>query len=120
MSGGRWNYMQSTLANELFNWYVSLDYGEDGRKQSKTARKLNPMGDHDISEIVWDALCLIQSRDWCLSGDIGDETYLKDVQAFKEKWFKRTSADVLESYKGDLMDYAKELAEELSYIRQSN
>lgn len=116
MSGGRWNYMQSTLANEVFDWRLSVDYGDDGRAQSKYARKLNPMGDHDISELVWDVFCLLQSRDWCLSGDTCEETYLKDVKAFKEKWLQRTNADVIASYKDDLMDYAKELAKELLYI----
>lgn len=120
MSGGRWNYMQSTLASEVFHWCLSVDYGEDGRAQSKSARKLNPMGDHDISEIVWDVLCLLQSRDWNLSGDTCDETYLADVKAFKEKWFKRTNADVLASYKDDLMEYAKELANELQYISKDD
>lgn len=116
MSGGRWNYMQSTLANEVFDWLLSVDYGEGGRAQSKYARKLNPMGDHDISEIVWDVFCLLQSRDCCLSGDICEETYLKDVKAFKEKWFNRTNENVLASYKEDLMDYAEELAAELQYL----
>lgn len=120
MSGGRWNYNQSTLANDMFDWRLSLNYGERGREQSKVARKLNPMGDRDISEIVWDVLCLIQSRDWNVSGDTCDETYLADVKAFKEKWFKRTNADVLASYKDDLMEYAKELANELQYIPQSD
>ena len=114
MSGGRWNYMQSTLANEVFDWRLSVDYGEDGRAQSKYARKLDPMGDRDISELVWDVFCLLQSRDWNLSGDTCNETYYKDVKAFKEKWFKRTNADVLASYKDDLMDFANQLADELS------
>ena len=120
MSGGRWNYIQSTLANDLFDWRLSLDYGDDGRRQSKHARRLNPMGDREISEIVWDVLCLVQSRDWNLSGDTCDETYMKDVKAFKEKWLKRTDADVIASYKNDLMDYAKELASELNYLCQTD
>lgn len=120
MSGGRWNYIQSTVANEVFDWRMSVDYGEEGRAQSKLARKLNPMGDHDISEIVWDVLCLLQSRDWHLSGDTCEETYLKDVKAFKEKWFGRTSDAVLASYKDDLLDYANELIAELQYIPQSD
>lgn len=120
MSGGRWGYMQSTLANDMFNWLVSVDYGDEGRAQSKVARQVNPMGDREISELVWDVLCLIHSRDWNLSGDTCDETYLKDVKAFKEKWFKRTNADVLASYKDDLMDYAQKLVAEMQMVCQSD
>lgn len=112
MSGGRWDYRQERLADELYGYNISIDYGERGHRLSKIARRLNPLKDREISELVWDVLCLIESCDWMQSGDTCEETYNNDVKWFKNKWFKRTSKDVVEAYKTDLLDYAKELQNE--------
>lgn len=90
MSGGRWNYGQCNLGYEMFpTSSVSYGLGEYEYDASiKQARKMNPMEDKQISELVFDVLCLIYSADWYRSGDTGEETYRKDVEFFKNKWLK--------------------------------
>jgi hypothetical protein len=114
MSGGAWGYQNSSLADELFGYRLDCTYGEKGREQSVIARKINPMDDREVSELVWDVLCLITSRDYFVSGDNCEETYMKDLQAFKDKWFKRTDDDKVASYKQDLFDYCQELMAEMN------
>lgn len=87
MSGGRFNYVQRNLGYELFPW-LSVDYGDDGFSQAPTARKINPLGDRQLSELCWDLLCVIHSYDWYASGDTDEETYRADVKRFKAKWLK--------------------------------
>ena len=113
MSGGAFDYQQRNLAYELFGWRLTVDYGEDGHAQSKEARKVNPMNDRELSELVWDVLCLIHSLDWCKSGDTGDGDYASDVKWFKDKWLPRTQEDVIQAYKQDLRDFADELIREI-------
>ena len=49
MSGGRFNYMDSTIKNEIFGW---------------TNKPINVFEDREISELVWDVFDLIHSYDW--------------------------------------------------------
>lgn len=70
MSGGRFNYMDNTLKNEIFGW---------------TDRPTNVFEDREISELVWDVFDLIHSYDWYASGDTCKETYLKDKAEFKKE-----------------------------------
>lgn len=96
MSGGRFNYEQRNLGYEMYP-YSSVDYGLGDRDyfcSVKLARKHNPMEDRQLSELVFDALCLVHSLDWYLSGDTGEETYRKDVRFFKAKWLKATADDL--------------------------
>lgn len=91
MSGGHFNYANDRACNEIFGWAISADYGDEGFAQSKIARKLNPLEDLVISEIVFDVFCLLHSYDWYASGDTCEETYREDVKRFKEKWLKSLS-----------------------------
>lgn len=90
MSGGKWNYGQCNLGYEMFpSSLVSYGLGKHTYNDSvKEARKINPMEDKQISELIFDTLCLIYSADWYKSGDIGEDTYREDVQFFKNKWLK--------------------------------
>lgn len=112
MSGGSWNSHHSLLADELFGWGLSLTYGKDRFKNSKVARNIDPMEDKELSEMLWDILCLLHSKDYYESGDINKSTYEEDVAEFKKKWFKRSKKDTLEAYKEDLRTYAEELLKE--------
>lgn len=116
MSGGYFNYSQWSIADALFP-SLSVDYGEDGHEQSKKARKLNPMRDRDVSEIVWDVLCLLHSFDWCESGDTGEDTYQADVEWFKRKWLRRAESDLVEKARVDLGILLEETQAEYSLIR---
>lgn len=92
MSGGHWNYETDTACREVFGWGTYPDYGlasESIKKNSLLARKINPLEDKELSELVYDVFCLLHSYDWYVSGDIGEEDYRNDVKYFKDKWLKR-------------------------------
>ena len=72
MSGGRFNYYNEYLKNEMFK---HLD------------RPNNVMEDDEISELVWDVLNLIHELDYYLSSDTDRETYIEKKNQFKKKWF---------------------------------
>ncbi len=72
MSGGRFDYKDSSLKYEIFGW---------------TDKPSNVFEDAEISELVWDVLDLIHDYDWYASGDTGKDTYLKAKTEFKAKWF---------------------------------
>lgn len=96
MSGGHFNYSNDRCCDEIFDYLVSANYGlaEDVMKfQSNKARRLNPLGDHLISELVFDVFCLLHSYDWYVCSDTCKKTYLEDVQYFKDKWLKPLSGD---------------------------
>ena len=73
MSGGHFNYQDSNLKNEIF------DYEN---------RVTDQFDDMEISHLVWDVLELIHEYDWYISGDTGREYYLKAKREFKKKWLK--------------------------------
>lgn len=79
MSGGRFDYVDSRLKDEIFGW---------------TDVPGNVFEDREISELVWDVLDLIHDFDWYASGDTCKETYLKAKQEFKKKWFSNRGVRV--------------------------
>ena len=88
MSGGHFSYDNDRACHEIFGWDLSPDYGERGFKQSRDARRLNPLEDLVMSELVFDVFCVLHSYDWYVCGDTCEETYRADVQRFKDKWLK--------------------------------
>ena len=95
MSGGHWNYKNDELAYEIFDWRLRPDYGEDGFSQSRLAATINPLEDAEMSEMLWDMLCVLHSYDWYACSDTCEETYREDVRRFKDKWLgKPTKARV--------------------------
>ena len=117
MSGGRWNYNQCNLGYDMFpGCDVCYGLGDDEKSKYrnytesvKLARKLNPMEDRQLSELVFDVLCLIYSADWYKSGDTCEDIYREDVKFFKEKWLKVNSDTV----KDEICKSIQELKEEL-------
>lgn len=105
MSGGRWNYEQCNLGYEMFpGCDVCYGLGDDSKSKYsnytssvKRARKLDPMEDKQISELVFDVLCLIYSADWYKSGDTGEDFYRNDLEFFKQKWLKAKPDDTIKS-----------------------
>lgn len=73
MSGGHFNYQDSVLKNEIFDY------------ESKPS---NQFEDMEISQLVWDLLDLIHEYDWYISGDTGRQKYLDAKKTFKDKWLK--------------------------------
>ena len=82
MSGGRFNYMNDTVQNEIFGYW---DY--EGKIP-------NVFEDREISELIYDVFNLIHDFDWYASGDTGRETYLKQKAAFKKKWLQNSGVRV--------------------------
>jgi len=98
---------------------VCYGLGDDDRSKYsnytgsvKLARKLNPMEDKQISELVFDVLCLIYSADWYKSGDTGEDCYEKDLEFFKQKWLKVEPNDLIKRE----IDQAVEEARDSLYI----
>ena len=92
MSGGHWGYENDSACRELFGWNIDALYGlnsEEVQRNERAARKLNPLEDKELSELVYDVFCLLHSYDWYISGDTGEEDYRDDVKYFKEKWLNR-------------------------------
>ena len=61
---------------------------------------------------------LFQSLDFHLSCDIGEDSYKKKVQAFKNKWFRRTPKNRIEFYQGKIQEYADKCKEELGFSEE--
>ena len=57
---------------------------------------------------------LIQSLDFFVSGDIGEESYRDAVRRFKDKWFRRTPRDRVEFYQAKIRDYAERCIDEFA------
>ncbi len=112
MSGGRFNYGQRNLGYDMFPYSnVDYDMGDDDYLESvKGARRQNPMEDKQLSELVFDVLCLIHSADWYLCGDTCEETYRKDVTFFKKKWLKAKPDDLT---KAEIDKSVQEFREEM-------
>ena len=107
MSGGRWNYENDNACREVFGWSISADYDlahPDTMAMSKIARRLNPLEDRAISELVYDVFCLLHSHDWYASGDTGEETYRADLKYFKKKWLSKTSATITRREVNEMID----------------
>ena len=118
MSGGKWNYNQCNLGYDMFpGCDVCYGLGDDEKSKYrnytesvKLARKLNPMEDRQLSELVFDVLCLIYSADWYKSGDTGEDDYREDVKYFKGKWLKEKPIDLV---KDEIEKSVIELKDEL-------
>ena len=79
MSGGKFDYIDARLKHEIFKY---------------ADRPTNEFNDMEISALVWDLLDLIHEYDWYVSGDTDKETYLKEKDAFKKKWFSNRGVRV--------------------------
>lgn len=111
MSGGKWDYINDRVANELFGYYLDVDYGladDDVNYSRKLARKINPLEDKLLSELVFDVLCLLHSYDWYVSGDNCEDVYKKDKKYFKQKWLKGVSKDLVTKIVEEEIERTKE------------
>lgn len=106
MSGGRYDYMQYRISDELFG-HIGLSYGQEGFCQSKIAAKINPFHDVEISEMFWDMLVLLHSLDWYESGDTCESTYRTDVEYFKKKWLGKTAGERIDRMVENAVENAK-------------
>ena len=99
MSGGHFNYRDSALKNEIFDYEDKVS---------------NQFEDMEISHLVYDLLDLIHEYDWYISGDTNREDYLKAKREFKKKWLKGDRTDTLQKIIDDrLVEVSLELKEML-------
>ena len=108
MSGGHFNYQNDRLCHEIFGWGVSPDYGDKGFEKSKIARRINPLEDLVLSELVFDVFCILHSFDWYQSCDTCEETYQKDVKRFKDKWLKLLPQEKIKEIADDELEAVRE------------
>lgn len=98
MSGGHWNYMDSTLSSEIFDYYIDTSCGLSGETHEqnlKRAVRINPLKDPEISGLLYDIFCLLHSYDWAVSGDTSLDDYRKDVADFKARWLGKARRDTV-------------------------
>ena len=96
MSGGCWNYMNDSAASEILGYHIYVGYGLDSERHNENYKMVvrdNPLGDPEISALVYDVFCLLHSYDWAESGDTSMDAYQKDVAIFKDRWFKKARRD---------------------------
>lgn len=114
MSGGSFDYLSYTMESALHLPDVHYSNLCDEERE-KIARKRNVMCDRQLSELVYDIACLLHSLEWAQSGDTSYESYNADVRKFKKKWLSKNvdaNSRYREACRQELMDLAKELADE--------
>jgi len=96
MSGGRFNYADFRLKDEIFGYHN---------------KPTNVFQDREISELVWDVLDLIHDYDWYASGDTSKATYLKQKAEFKKKWLSNRGVRVRQTVDTAIQELRDELYE---------
>lgn len=95
MSGGRFDYLDLSLKNEIFGW---------------SDKYHNVLEDVELSELVWDVLDLLHDYDWYICGDTEEDTWLKAKSEFKKKWFGAERKDIIKrAIDNSLKDCKEEL-----------
>lgn len=94
MSGGRFNYFDSTCKNEIFGW---------------SDKPRNVFEDREFSELVWDVFEVIHEYDWYASGDTGEDDYRKALTAFKKKWFDNRAVRIKQIVDTSIRELESEL-----------
>lgn len=74
MSGGYFEYKNTGLQDEIFNY---------------ESKPWNALEDREISELTWDLLELLNAFDYYKSGDKDKDTYIEKKAAFKKKWLEK-------------------------------
>lgn len=121
MSGGYYDYHNDDLGYEIFGYNVSIGYDlENRQKDINAVRKMNPMEDKLISELVYDVFCLLHSYDWYRSGDCSEESYRRDVDFFKQKWFKTIDEDSIKELISSELEEAKHNLETMFSYRKED
>ena len=93
MSGGRFDYLDLSLKNEIFGW---------------SEKCCNVLEDVELSELVWDVLDLLHDYDWYISGDTEEDTWLKAKSEFKKKWFGAERKDIIKRAIDNSLENCKE------------
>ena len=84
MSGGHFDYKDSSLLSEIFGWETET---------TEQAMKLNPLQNKEISGLVFDVLQLLHTYDWAVCGDTNMKNYHEEAKKFKDKWLNSEAKD---------------------------
>lgn len=76
MSGGYWNYEDTRLKNEIFQ-YRNVPW--------------NALEDAELSTMLFELFEVLHQFDWYKSDDSDKEDYLAAKKAFKKKWMRNTN-----------------------------
>ena len=104
MSGGYFDYNESGFCHNIFGYDVSIpryhdeQWAKEYETERKTAVRLNPLKDRELSEMLFDLLYIVHQCDFYLSGDTGEDTYKEERDWFKAKWMKGDRAQRLKGY----------------------
>ena len=96
MSGGCWNYMNDSTANEILGYHIYVGYGLDSERHEKNYRMVvreNPLGDPEIPQLSYTMYSAFFTHMIGLVQDTDFDVYQKDVAIFKDRWFKRAQVD---------------------------
>jgi len=102
MSGGLYNYLDSSLMNEIFGW------------NDIEGTVPNVFEDREISELTYDLLSLIHEYDWYKSGDTNKQKYLDTKAKFKRKWLNNRGVRVRHIIDSAIQELKEELYETYS------
>lgn len=99
MSGGHFEHIHTDICNRIFDWQlnVTADFtSKTQRRSALKARRLNPLEDVELSEMLYDLCCILKAYDWYVSGDTSIENYTQAKDYFKNKWFGKSQKERLE------------------------
>lgn len=99
MSRGNWNYINETLAMEMFS-PTDNDWGSD--IDVNAFPKGDPLEDIELSSILYDMFKVMYIYDSYVSGDCGKGSYNKIKKQFKDKWLNTKN---LENTLYELIDF---------------
>ena len=86
---GTWSHLADDIAYELFGGSTYPSHSYLSTNMLSQIVDSDPMGDHEVSEMVFDVLCLLNAKDYHDAGDIGDSTYSNELSCFRAKWLDR-------------------------------
>ncbi len=92
MSGGKFDYKDLALREEIFGYSEKFS---------------NVFEDREISKLVWDVLDLIHEFDWYTSGDTSEERYLEAKDKFKKKWLQSDPGERVKTVIDDVLEEAR-------------
>lgn len=100
MSGGKWDFKDEYLKDEIFGY----SWNDDNKWNGYDALK-----DRELSEMLFDMLTLLHDYDWFASGDTGESDWIEAKMKFKNKWLgspevrvRRVINQAVEELKGEL------------------
>lgn len=96
MSGGYFGYRDGDLCETIFGVGSTLMGGSAYKENVKAAIYENPMEDREISELVFDVMCLLREYDYYRGSDTSRESYLAAKKQFKKKWFSTSRHERLQ------------------------